>query len=508
MRTALSLRPSGRSALLAAMLCIPLFTAGPAPRSHAVTVQVSPAAACIHTGDYTLRLDGSVNGYELTSSFSALGSPRRDDGRGGGGVVTVRLSGDITSTIDIAGADLGRPGKPGDGFGTAVIAAPVNSKDECSDLIIGVPGANKGRGAVVVVPGTTTGFRNSSASWLPTKALRLKPGDRLGAALTAIDTKAGVLIVAGAPGRDVRGAKNAGALVTWLIKPGGAVMTIPKPAQPKLITQGAGRMRGRSETGDRFGSVIAARDFDDNGNAVTVGIPDEDISTAKDAGAVARLAFVGATLKRSKLLWQGSGLPGKSVAGDRCGAAVTTYPAVKVEPGYSNELVGVGVPGKDADGLQDSGAVIRRVFSAPFEVITQNSPGVPDDSEAGDRFGVSVAWADIPAQEYILVVGAPGEDTPAGADAGAVTFLGSEPSTAQVTGRSAGDLFGSRLVVLSDIAYEEDREDLLLIGAPGVDLAEDPVIPDVGAYLRVSQEGIADSELAGTGDTAGERFGG
>lgn len=51
---------------------------------------------------------------------------------------------------------------------------------------------------------------------------------------------------AGAPGRDVDGAKNAGALVTWLIRPGGAVMTIPKPAKRAVITQGAGRMRGRS----------------------------------------------------------------------------------------------------------------------------------------------------------------------------------------------------------------------------------------------------------------------
>lgn len=423
-------------------------------------------------------------------------------------MVTVRFAGDITKTVEISGSRLGRSGKPADGFGSAVIAAPVNSRDQCSDLIIGVPGANNGRGAVVVVPGTTTGFRNSAARWLPTKGLGLKRGDRLGTALTAIDTKAGVLIVAGAPGRDVRAAKNAGALVTWLIKPGGAVVTIPQPAKRTVITQGAGRMRGRSEAGDRFGSVIAARDFADNGNVVTVGVPDEDIGAAKDAGTVARLAFVGATLKRSKLLWQGSGLPGESLAGDRCGAAVATYPAIKVEPGYSNELVAVGVPGKDADGQPDAGAVIRRSFSAPFVVTTQNTPGVPDDSEAGDRFGTSVVWADIPAQEYTVVIGAPGEDTTVGADAGAVTFLGSEPVTAQVGGAAAGDLFGTRLLVLSDMFYEEDRVDVVLVGAPGVDLGGDPVIPDVGAYLQVSQEGILNSKLAGTGLTSAERVGG
>ncbi|MEU0743684.1 N-acetylmuramoyl-L-alanine amidase [Streptomyces sp. NPDC006134] len=57
--------------------------------------------------------------------------------------------------------------------------------------------------------------------------------------------------------------------------------------------------------------------------------------------------------------------------------------------------------------------------------LTQNSPGVPDSTEAGDEFGAATAWGDVNGDGYAdLAIGAPGEnDTSGNADRGMVTLL-------------------------------------------------------------------------------------
>ncbi len=58
------------------------------------------------------------------------------------------------------------------------------------------------------------------------------------------------------------------------------------------------------------------------------------------------------------------------------------------------------------------------------KVLSQSSAGVPGASEAGDNWGAATAWGDVDGDGYAdLVVGAPGEDGSAGADAGALTVL-------------------------------------------------------------------------------------
>ncbi|MFF3639863.1 FG-GAP-like repeat-containing protein [Streptomyces sp. NPDC002564] len=57
--------------------------------------------------------------------------------------------------------------------------------------------------------------------------------------------------------------------------------------------------------------------------------------------------------------------------------------------------------------------------------LTQTSPGVPGNSEAGDDWGAATAWGDLNGDGYAdLIIGAPGEDDSSGhADRGAVTML-------------------------------------------------------------------------------------
>ncbi|MGW4229840.1 FG-GAP-like repeat-containing protein [Streptomyces sp. NPDC004980] len=61
--------------------------------------------------------------------------------------------------------------------------------------------------------------------------------------------------------------------------------------------------------------------------------------------------------------------------------------------------------------------------SVTKKILTQNSPGVPGTSEAGDQFGASNAWGDVNGDGYAdLAVGLPGEDG-THADSGQVSVL-------------------------------------------------------------------------------------
>ena len=90
--------------------------------------------------------------------------------------------------MTLRSSDVGVPLTPTGHFGAAVVGANVSFADYCADLVIGMPGANGGRGGVVVVPDLGSGFDRSRAVWLPTSSLGLKPGDELGAALGVVET--------------------------------------------------------------------------------------------------------------------------------------------------------------------------------------------------------------------------------------------------------------------------------------------------------------------------------
>ena len=419
---------------------------------------------------------------------SALGSPRRAvAGVPQAGVVQVHpdnWSADepplvLTSTM------LGIQAEPMGHFGAAVVGAQVSFPDYCADLVIGMPGADGGRGAVLVVPDFGSGFDVARAVRLPTSTLGLQPGDGLGTAIGVVQSATGALIVAGAPGRDLPSAPNAGQLVSWLVPaawdPPSSLppMTpmVPSPQEPVTYAQGAGGAPGHAERGDRFGSVIASDPVNGWWGAATlaVGIPKEDIGRKANAGAVALLTFTNGALTGHDLIWQGHGLPGKSRTGDRLGAAVT------------GSRQAFGIPGKDSNKRKDSGAVIvwqpdaTDPGTGTWRVITQNTRGVPDRSEKGDRFGSALAvGAGMAQQETLTIaVGAPGEDIRGRRNTGAVTWLTwmdeDDPprfaySLLKVRGLAKGDAFGSRLVVVSDDpGMEENSRDTLLVGAPGED---------------------------------------
>lgn len=133
----------------------------------------------------------------------------------------------------------------------------------------------------------------------------------------------------------------------------------------------------------------------------------------------------------------------------------------------------VGIPGEDVDDADDAGAV--EVIYGTFDGLdgdqpiddqfwTQDSPGVQEAAEDGDRFGAALASGDFDGDGLDdLAIGVPTEDVPTSAgeiaDAGAVHVLYGSPSGLTASGDDlwtqdssgvldrveSGDRFGSAL---------------------------------------------------------------
>lgn len=409
-----------------------------------------------------------------------FGSPRRPvAGVRGAGVIEVRGTGGRVTCL-LTSAMLGVPARARGWFGAAWTYGRLTGSDGGLHLLVGMPGADGGRGAVALVPDFGKGLEPRAAVWLPTASLGLKPGDQLGATVVVTETAndlGSTLVIAGAPGRDVGRRADAGALVTWVVRWNRTAIRDIRVSRPALHRQGASGVPGAAERGDRFGSVL--HHLNDRwylprllGSDVIVGVPDEDVGRRRDAGMVVRLTFDGnGGVTKGVAQWQGRGLPGRASAGDRLGAAIAV--------GFNGSDYGVdaiGIPGKNANGRKDSGAVLVRDWGRdPFRVVTQNSPKVPGTSERGDRFGAAVATGGglIESEEDRIIVGAPGEDVRGRRDTGAVTYVdpygGNHGVVQRVKGLAAGDRFGSSFLLDGPLEDEPSRSQLLLIGAPGED---------------------------------------
>jgi hypothetical protein len=410
----------------------------------------------------------------------------------GAGAVDVR--GGLTAPVALTTAMLGAGPGEGAAFGAAIAIADLD-QDGCADLVIGAPGegqsgisdgAGEDEGQVHIVFGSRTGVDLSTTLTLPHDSSKL---DRFGSALVLSHRYDGTTWVhdlsVGAPQATVSGQDQAGEVFQYTISadPGSRIQVSLRDVR----SQDSPGVAGAAEAGDRFGSVLASTDT----AGVLVGIPSEDVGSAKDAGAVCFLRFdatTGAPIGAQTWSQASANVAGVPEKGDHFGAAVGSRWAMAV----------IGVPGEDHGSKTDSGMIQTLALQTsggfvPGSEFTQDTTGVPGQLEAGDRFGAAVAVG-ISLTGYTeatdVAVGVPGEDLGTVVNAGAVNLInlkiehkynseGPQPQFLQqgtnlVGITEAGDEVGSALgLTLTNSESKTDFKDRLLIGVPREDVGTD-----------------------------------
>ncbi len=234
-----------------------------------------------------------------------------------------------------------------------------------------------------------------------------------------------------------------------------------------------------------IGLPIAAFD----GNAfpdLVIGVPGEDYNDVQDAGVVNVLygTAAGLTTTGNRYFSQDdAGMEESCELRDYFGRVIVSGDFNA--DGFADIAVGIE---EESDGDVSVAGAVQILYGSSSgltsgppanQVFTQNSPGVPDDSEQSDAFGSALAVGDFNSDGYSdLAIGAPNEEVDPTEDTGAVTILfgGSEGLSSvgsqfwtQATGSIGGvmhseDYFGESLAA-GDI--NGDGFDDLCVGVPG-----------------------------------------
>ena len=472
------------------------------------------------TLDVVRTTDFDANGDGLPDL--AVGVPGEDVGAAANaGAVTIFFGGPDgrygpAGGLRITQEDVTQRSERNDRFGAALNMADVTG-DGVVDLIVGVPGEDAGAGQVVVLPGSATGLVVASPTVLAQGASgaagAAEPGDGFGSSLSVGD---GLWV--GAPGEDLAAATNAGAATRFPIKH----LTSKGSIQYR---QGARGVPGKPERGDRFGATLG------NGGSV-IGVPGEDIGRVADAGIVVW------RLKKS-ISQNTRGVPGRVERGDRFGAAVTAREILGAagvgdhDPGRRHFIMAaIGAPGEDVRTRKDAGTalLVGEAFDEHKRKLVYTKIGPPrGTAETGDRFGSAVAFTARPNLDFgyedRLVVGAPGEDVGALADAGAARVMllyrsceygcGSDvyPDQAVTVTQGRGNtpgVAGSDNQFGATVSRLPGVDHAILIGAPGQTVAGEAhagAVAVLDPVPTISHQVDQDTpELPGESQT-GDRFG-
>ena len=295
------------------------------------------------------------------------------------------------------------------------------------------------------------------------------------------------------------------------------------------LTQSSAGVGDTAQAGDQFGAVVTTGFIDADGCAdLVVSAPGEDLAITSTAGAVSVIFGSPEGLGKGRpgfTLSQGTGImPGNRGAGDRFGSALAT-PA-----GGLARLLAIGAPNDNVASIGDAGTVTVVRFNdagdpSSARLFSQNTSGISDGAEPGDRFGAAVGMmGERGGSTADLVVGVPGEDVGSVTNAGTVQTIrrvhsaGPYPndllnqnSSGVSDSVEVGDEFGSSLYVHfqgGSLVYN------MLVSAPKENLGS---VADAGVVhylLRNSLTGwgqfwMASQDSAGVTDSAesGDLFG-
>jgi hypothetical protein len=343
--------------------------------------------AALGSGDF--NSDGF---YDL-----AVGVPGHTvGGAAGAGSVTILYG--TKSGLTASGDQIWHQNRPGilgvagagDRFGSALAVGDFN-RDGYDDLVVGASGdqvgAATGAGQIHIIYGSRHGLTATGNQRFHQDSTNVGEvagkKDKFGAANGDGYADVGV----GVPREDAGAERTIGKVHVLFGSAGGIT-----PTGSEVWSQASPGVGSGAETGDRFGSSLAAADFDDDGFAdLAIGSPGEDFNAIRNAGAVNVLhgRADGLVARKGNLFAQGyNGLVGLAEVGDRFGANLR---AVDVNGNERWDLI-VGVPGEDLAAV-DAGAVIVMNGTASGLKVTgssiwhQDTAGIAGTVEAGDGFG-------------------------------------------------------------------------------------------------------------------------
>ncbi len=413
----------------------------------------------------------------------------------------------------------------GDGDDELVIATPSESLGVIQDT-----------GAVTVLPGSPAGVTTVGAQvWTqgtPGLGGTGQTGDRLGESWTTgdFDEDGYDDLAIGIPGDNLRGANDAGRVQVLF----GSDDGLTADGDQLLDESGT----DPPETGDLFGTAVAAADFDNDGDDdLAVGAPGERIGGDDGAGAVFvfRGSARGFTTDPTRWSQDRNGIADAAEPGDAFGASLA---AGRVGRSSRADLV-IGVPREDLPGAADAGKP-QVLFGGGAVFSTSNDQqfvlgdfddswsGLSDDglsSDVSDRFGTAVALTEQAGSERPLVVAsAPFDNDPnsflgVAADVGSVALLiGDDGAGLESAGAMSPGVFGDDENYLPGQQFGRAVTGVgsgrWVVASPGDDA---PGATDVGRLSlyswEVTDEGessgedLEDQGMVGEDDETGDQFG-
>jgi hypothetical protein len=423
----------------------------------------------------------------------AIGAPEESFFATGDGSVNV-IYGSATGLVSAGNQLLGEGDFTvafnNEAFGAALAAGDFNG-DGFEDLAVGIPewdsGGGADAGAVAVYQGSPTGLTATGLQLILQGNGGVndasEAGDHFGAALAAANfgNGAAVDLAVGVPSEDLIGTDEGAVHVFY-----GSVAKLDL-INDAFFNQNTSLVEDIVETGDNFGSSLAAGNFGQTGQAdLAIGVPLEDVGVAIDAGAVNVLygsAASGVTNLNDQLWHQDSeGI--KDVAEEADSFGVSLAAANLGKSSQADLAIGAYLEG--ITGQADLAGAVNVIYGGTNGLVaagnqfwSQNTPAIAEASEIIDFFGWSLAAGNFgKTAQADLAIGVPLESLGATSVNGVVhvlygTSTGLKTAGAQfwsqnspgVLGANAnGDEFGWSLAAAN---LGKSAQADLSIGAPG-----------------------------------------